>query len=171
MPEDELLQRLQLQAAAQHALQQAGTQGMLTVMGPAEPSVAEERIARGEQAQSGVEHRAPSPRQRALHAQPPRSSLARSKQCHAWPCRLTCTVGMRGSVQPSTMPWFTNQVSLRLDSTVYTKDSLRWQDEHTKLLQLWSTRCAWTARFSQRTAYTGAVRRDGVKMASSWFQM
>lgn len=38
---------------------------------------------------------------------------------------LTCTVGMRGSVQLSTMPWFTNQVSLRLDSTVYTKDSLR----------------------------------------------
>lgn len=36
---------------------------------------------------------------------------------------MPCTVGMRGSVQSSTMPWLTNQVSLRLDSTVYTKES------------------------------------------------
>ena len=37
----------------------------------------------------------------------------------------TWTVGMRGSSQPSTTPLYTNQVSLRLDSTVCTNDSLQ----------------------------------------------
>jgi len=36
---------------------------------------------------------------------------------------LTCTEGMRGSSQPSTFLVSTNQVSLRLESTVLTRDS------------------------------------------------
>lgn len=37
---------------------------------------------------------------------------------------MPCTVGMRGSSQPSTRPVSTNHVSLRFDSTVLTKLSL-----------------------------------------------
>jgi hypothetical protein len=44
------------------------------------------------------------------------------------PCSPTCTVGMRGSFQPSTLPVSTNQVSLRLLNTVCTKFSLRQPD-------------------------------------------
>jgi hypothetical protein len=35
--------------------------------------------------------------------------------------RMPCTVGIRGSSQPSTRPVSTNQVSLRLDRIVLTK--------------------------------------------------